>query len=269
MEKEDYQWLILALAILLVVGLVIKPALTHEEPNFQIPQLPELPPLRMPTPLAIVTTQPVTIGTTKPVTTIQKTTPAITAVPTITTEPVPTAAPVWNGSKQTVQFVDPRTYNVSLQSVQYRNLSQTQSPYRITDYTSLLASPITGQYSGTTQVIDIPFSYWELWYTVETASSDLRGQSELLSSYSTALPSFSIDIMDATNPGSVVRVITPPGSLDPLLWQTDDPRPWKEKFLEGNKQYYFIVRANMLSSYSIDIKVPTADYLKKIYLNKI
>jgi len=77
------------------------------------------------------------------------------------------------------------------------------------------------------------------------------------------LPSFSIDVMDATNPGSVVRVVTPPGSLDPLLWQTDDPRPWKEKFLEGNKQYYFIVRANMLSSYSIDIKVPTS-YLEKI-----
>jgi hypothetical protein len=265
MEKEDYQWLILALGILLVFGVIIKPALTHEDPNFQIPQFPALPPLRMPTPLAIVTTQPVTIGTTQPVTT----TPAITAVPTTTTEPVPTASLVWNGSKQTVEFVDPGTYNVSLTSFVPRNLSQTQSPYRITDYTSLLASPITGQYSGTTQVINIPFPYWELWYTVETASPDLRGQAEALSSYSTVLPSFSIDVMDATNPGSVVRVVTPPGSLDPLLWQTDDPRPWKEKFLEGNKQYYFIVRANMLSSYSIDIKVPTADYLKKIYLNKI
>jgi hypothetical protein len=264
MEKEDYQWLILALGILLVFGVIIKPALTHEEPNFQIPQLPELPPLRMPTPLAIVTTQPVTKVPTQRVTTIQTTTPAITAVPTTTTEPVPTASLVWNGSKQTVEFVDPGTYNVSVTSFIPRNLSLAQSPYRITDYTSLLASPITGQYSGTTEVIDIPFPYWELWYTVETASPDLRGQSEALSSYSTVLPSFSIDIMDATNPGSVVRVVTPPGSLDPLLWQTDDPRPWKEKFLEGNKQYYFIVRANMLSSYSIDIKVPTTDYLNKI-----
>lgn len=263
MEKEDYQWLILALGILLVFGMIIKPALTHEEPNFQIPQFPALPPLRMPTPLAIVTTQPVTIGTTQPVITIQKTTPAIPAVPTTTTEPVPTASLVWNGSKQTVEFVDPGTYNVSLTSFVPRNLSQTQSPYRIDNYTSLLASPITGQYSGTTQVINIPFQYWELWYTVETASPDLRAQAESLSSYSTVLPSFSIDVMDATNPGSVVRVVTPPGNLDPLLWQKDDPRPWKEKFLEGNNQYYFIIRANMLSSYSIDIKVPTS-YLEKI-----
>jgi len=259
MEKEDYQWFILALGILLVVSLIIKPALTHEEPNFQIPQFPELPPIRMPTPLAIVTTQPVTIGTTRPGTT----TPAITAVPTTTTEPVPTASLVWNGSKQTVEFVDPSTYNVNLTSFVPRNLSQTQSPYRITDYTSLLASPITGQYSGTTQIIDIPFPYWELWYTVETASSDLRAQSGALSSYSTVLPSFSIDVVDADNPSSIVRTITPPGNLDPFLWKTDDPRPWKEKFLEGNKRYYFIIKANTLSSYSIDIKFPTS-YLEKI-----
>ena len=74
---------------------------------------------------------------------------------------------------------------------------------------------------------------------------------------------FSIDVVDPENPSSLVRTITPPGSLDPLLWKTDDPRPWKEKFLEGNNQYYFIIKANMLSSYSIDIKVPTS-YLEKI-----
>jgi hypothetical protein len=279
MEKEDYQWLILALGILLVVGVIIKPALTHEEPNFQIPQLPELPPLRMPTPLAIVTTQPVTKVPTQRVTTIATQAPP-DVMPATTTQPISTSTPVW--TLQTVQFVDPRTYNVSLQSVQYRNLSQTQSPYRITDYTSLLASPITGQYSGTTQVINIPFPYWELWYTVETTSSDVRQQAEgsgmyeisptqgegvsrsgVSGSYSTVMPTFSIDVIDADNPSSIVRTITPPGNLDPLLWQTDDPRPWKEKFLEGNNQYYFIIRANTLSSYSIDIKVPTS-YLEKI-----
>ncbi len=260
MEKEDYQWLIVALGILLVVGLIIKPALTHEEPNFQVPQLPELPPLRMPTPLAVATTQPVTKVPTQRVTTIATQAPP-EVVPATTTRPVPTSMPVW--TLQTVQFVDPRTYNVSLQTVQYRNLSQTESPYRITDYTSLLSSPITGQYSGTTQVIEVPFPYWELWYTVEPTASDLRAQSEALSSYSTVLPSFSIDVFDADNSSSMVRRITPPGSLDPSLWKTDDPRPWKEKFLEGNKRYYFIIRANMLSSYSIDIKFPTS-YLEKI-----
>jgi len=257
MEKEDYQWLILALGILIVVALIIKPALTHQEPNIQIPEFPALPALHMPTPLPVVTTQPVTIATTQPVTTIQTTIPATTAIPATTTEPVPTASPVWKGPTE-LRFVDPGTYNVSLTSFVPRNLSQTQSPYRITNYTSLLSSPITGQFSGTTQVIDIPFPYWELWYTVETASPDLRGQSEALSSYSTVLPTFSIDVVDADNPSPIIRTITPPGSLDPLLWQNDDPRPWKEKFLEGNNQYYFIIKANMLSSYSIDIKFPTS-----------
>jgi len=260
MEKEDYQWLILALGILLVFGVIIKPALTNEEPNFQIPQFPELPPLRMPTPLAVATAQPVTKVPTQRVTTIATQAPP-DVEPATTTQPIPTTLPVW--TLQTVQFVDPLTYNVSLQSVQYRNLSQTQAPYRVTDYTSLLASPITGQYSGTTQVFEIRYPYWELWYTVETASPDLKQQSEALSSYSTVQPSFSIDVVDADNLSSIVRTITPPGSLDPLLWKTDDPRPWKEKFLEGNNQYYFIIKANMLSSYSIDIVVPTS-YLEKI-----
>jgi hypothetical protein len=260
MEKEDYQWVILALAILLVVGLIIKPALTGETPNIQLPEVPALPALRMPTPLPVQTTRPVTIVTTQTVTTIATPVPA-TTVPVTTTEPFPTPTPAW--TMQSVQFVDPGTYNLSLQTIQYRNLSQVQSPYRITDYTSILTSPIKGQYSGTTQVISIPFPYWELWYTVQPTVSDLRLQSEALTSYSTVLPSFSIDVVDAANPGSAVRVITPPGTLDPLLWQTDDPRPWKEKFLEGNKQYYLIIKANMLSSYEIDIKVPNSS------LNKI
>jgi hypothetical protein len=262
MEKEDYQWLILALGILLLVGLFIKPALTHEEPNFQLPQLPALPSLHLPTPYPTMTAKPVTMVPTQPVTTIPTAVPGTPSIPTTTTEPAPQTVPVWNGSTQTVEFVDPGTYNVSLTSFVPRNLSQTQSPYRTTDYTSLLTSPITGQYSGTTQIIDIPFPYWELWYTVEPASSDLSGQSVALSSYSTVMPTFSIDVVDADNPSSIVRTIIPPGNLDPFLWKTDDPRPWKEKFLKGNNQYYFIIKAKMLSSYSIDIKVPTS-YLKK------
>ncbi len=263
MEKEDYHWVILALGILLLVGLFIKPALTHEAPNFQLPQLPALPSLHLPTPYPTMTAKPVTMVPTQPVTTIPTTVPGTPAIPATTTEPAPQTVTVRNGSKQTVEFVDPGTYNVSLTSFVPRNLSQTQSPYRTTDYTSLLTSPISGQYSGTTQVVDIPFPYWELWYTVETTASDLRGQGEPLSSYSTVMPSFSIDVVDTDNPSSIVRTIIPLGSLDPSLWQTNDPRPWKEKFLEGNKRYYFIIKANMLSSYSIDIKVPTS-YLKKI-----
>jgi hypothetical protein len=36
-----------------------------------------------------------------------------------------------------------------------------------------------------------------------------------------------------------------------------DPRPWVEKFYEGERGYYFIINANSLLSYEIDIQVPT------------
>ena len=36
-----------------------------------------------------------------------------------------------------------------------------------------------------------------------------------------------------------------------------DPRPWTEKFYEGQRSYYFIIKAESIQSYSLDIKVPT------------
>jgi hypothetical protein len=68
--------------------------------------------------------------------------------------------------------------------------------------------------------------------------------------------------MDANDPNRIVRTITPPGGLDLTLWKESDPRPWKEKFYEGQKNYFFIITTQSLSSYSIEIRVP-ADYLGK------
>ena len=290
MEKDDYLWVILAVVILMVIGLVIKPVLTHEEPNFQIPKLPELPSLQLPTPLPVMTTRPVTVATAKPVTTVP--TPEVIPPWAITETPTPaTTVSGWNGSTQTVGFVDLGTYNVNLTTFvprhsefipQFSNQSGNQSPIRTVNYTSILSSPITGQWSGTTQVIDIPFPYWEVWYTVETTSSDLSKQAEgsgsyviqptqgegvsmsgAAGSYSTAMPSFSIEVVDADDPTRYIETITPPGSLDPLLWKDNDPRPWKEKIFEGKNSYYLIIKARLLTSYSIDIKVPNS-YLGKI-----
>jgi hypothetical protein len=35
-----------------------------------------------------------------------------------------------------------------------------------------------------------------------------------------------------------------------------DPRPWREKFFEGQKNYYFIIAAHSLNSYQLEIRVP-------------
>ena len=91
--------------------------------------------------------------------------------------------------------------------------------------------------------------------------------------------------MDAGDPNRIVRSISPPGGLDPDLWAGiikastnpmvtptkskyaevsptpttiyTDPRPWTEKFYEGQRSYYFIITSKYIDSYELDIRVPT------------
>jgi hypothetical protein len=153
---------------------------------------------------------------------------------------------------------------------------------------------INGKFSGTTQVIKIPFPYWEMVYTVEpvaetkpssvavtgTKGSGVAAGSGVQGSYSGATPVFTIQVMDAEDPNRIVRTISPPGGIDINLWKGikntvnpastprkgrettssdtvyTDPRPWTEKFYEGQRSYYFIINEQLLTSYSIDIRVP-------------
>jgi hypothetical protein len=163
---------------------------------------------------------------------------------------------------------------------------------------------ISGALSGTTQTVNIPYPYWELWYTAEpvvsktslvssstssakttatpkpTAGPTVVGisQSGFTGSYSTVQPSLTIQVMDADDPNRIVRTISPPGGINPALWKSTgktststtksgtsssdtvtitDPRPWKERFFEGERRYYFIVLADALQSYSLEIRVPS------------
>jgi hypothetical protein len=156
----------------------------------------------------------------------------------------------------------------------------------------------SGKYSGTTQIMYIPFPYWELWYTVDPeveqksakvevtqAKGDYgagSSSSGISGSYTSVKPQFTLQVMDANDPNRIVRVITPPGGIDLNLWlgiapttpsssilktrpssdyttsiKNTDPRPWKEKFFEGQRDYYFIINSQNLKSYKIDIRVPT------------
>jgi hypothetical protein len=107
--------------------------------------------------------------------------------------------------------------------------------------------------------------------------------SGLQGSYSSATSEFFLQVMDGSDPNRIVRTITPPGGIDLNLWtgikksvtadysnlptnlqkstsseiKTSDPRPWTEKFYEGQRSYYFIIRTQSLESYTIEIKVPT------------
>jgi hypothetical protein len=121
-----------------------------------------------------------------------------------------------------------------------------------------------------------------------TKSDSSSTASGLEGSYSATFPKFTIQVMDGNDPNRIVRTVTPPGGIDKELWETDldtsssstrgstttssktstsstsdsttislDPRPWKEKFFEGERSYFFIITTQTLDSYTVEIKVPT------------
>ena len=247
MDKKDVMYGVAALIIILVMALVVKPMMTG---------------------------QPVNTGIPVPATTaaIQNTTllPAATAVPSpvVTTRiPPPTPVPTWDKKVKTVGFVNPSTYGVTLTPELPGGTRLDNQPLN-TSMTSF--AKINGKSGGTTQVIKIPFPYWELVYTVEPVAESKTtsfkvtptmgsgiAASGMQGSYSGAMPRFIIQVMDAEDPNRIVRTISPPGSIDISLWKGGaDPRPWTEKFYEGQRSYYFIINSQLLSSYSLDIRVP-------------
>jgi hypothetical protein len=280
MDKKDITYIVAAFCIILVIAFVIKPLATGQPVNTGIsfatpvPSMPSMPSLTA-TPLVVYTN--------------------ITSM--ITTTP-PTPVPTWNQKSQTVAFVDPGTYHLSTnQSLPQGTRINAIGP----DVNRTVYATISGKYSGTTQIINIPFPYWELSYTIDPMIGPMSGPSlqkaEITStmgegsshsgisgSYASVSPAFSIQVMDATDPNRIVRSISPPGGIDPDLWAgkkqptpavtrttaqkygeiaptptaaTTDPRPWTEKFFEGQRGYYFIINSQYLNSYTITILVPT------------
>jgi len=245
MQKEDIQWAVLGILILLVVAFVIKPVVTGQPVNLGLPHDNGSPEYNGTMVSETVTTSAAQKPTATPVPTTKK----------------PTATPTWNKAVQTIKFVNPATYGENLtESIpNATKLNGSSSAIRDTNMTTY--ARFSGKYSGATQVMKMPFPYWELWYTVEPVASSLQAPAASSEgSYSTAMPTFSIEVMDADDPNRIVRTITPPGGIDPSLWtdKETDPRPWKEKFFEGQRSYYFVIQTHLLSSYSIEIKVPTS-----------
>jgi len=275
MDKKDITYIIAAFCIILVIAFVIKPLATGQPVNTGIP---------------VATTEPVITGT-----------PLViySNVTSIITTPTPTPMPTtWDQKAHAVGFVNPDTYHISTnQSLPQGTRINATPP----DTGRTVYATISGKYSGTTQVINIPFPYWELSYTVDPVIGPMSGpaivsqqitptlgndysRSGIQGSYGSVNPEFSLQVMDATDPNRIVRSITPPGGIDPDLWagitptapavtntarikyaqtvatptlSNTDPRPWTEKFYEGQRSYYFVINSQYLKSYTIKILVPT------------
>jgi hypothetical protein len=278
MDKKDIMYIIGGLCIILIIALIVKPILTGKPINTGIPT-----PTPTPIPFIENIAAPVVIDTT-----------ILTTIPT--TEPTPTPIQTWDTKTKGVVFVDPSTYGVSFN----QSIPQGTKIDNILSNTSMISyAKINGKYSGTTQSINIPFPSWQLVYTItpiaplqpaKVAVVPTKGESNAYSgisgSYSSVTPQFSIQVMDAMDPNRIVRTITPPGGVDFNLWMGTkksvtnpqvltsgnqkatvssdtvyvDPRPWTEKFYEGQRTYYFIIKTQSIESYSIDIKIPS-EYL--------
>ena len=223
------------------------------------------------------------------------TTYVITSFATTQPTPTPTTMPTWNpGAVQTVVFVDPSKYGLSTNENELKG-TRIDAPSPNTSMTTFASFGSSQGASGTTNIMYVPFPYWELEYTLEPASALTQGKFEITptrgsgiahsgieGSYSTVKPEFTIQVMDGDDPNRVVRTISPPGGIDVNLWtggESDggdypertsrhaeqvtpdvtpvDPRPWTEKFYEGQRNYFFIITAKGLTSYSLKINIPT------------
>src|SRR4030042_1286617 len=240
MDKKSVMYAAGALVIILVLALVVKP---------------------------MVTGQPLNTGL--PVATTPQPAPSLTRSTVLTPTPVPQASPLtslpsviptWDRNVRTIGFVDPITYGITLGDPMPNGTRFDPNPVN-TSTTSY--AKISGKYSGTTQIIKIPFPYWELVYTVdpvaaiEPGSASGGSHSGVQGSYSGVIPEFTVQVTDAADPNRIVRTFSPPGGINRDLWKTNDPRPWTEKFYEGQKSYYFIITSKLLNSYSLDIRIPT------------
>jgi hypothetical protein len=282
MDKKDMMYMGAALVLVLVIAIVIKPMMTGQPVNTGIAApvttITVVPTPNVSTHIPIIVTTPVTNVTTRP-------------------PPTPTPAPTWNpNASTTLGFVDPSSYGVALNQSLPAGTRIDNVPLDTNMTTFATIKSDTGS-SGTTSVMYIPFPYWELVYTVEPTSAlkpvtvtatATQGTglsySGLSGSYSSANPQFTIQVMDGDDPNRIVRTISPPGGINLDLWtgvtpttthensqfktsqikpvattttKAVDPRPWTEKFFEGQRHYFFIITAQSLDSYTIKIQIPT------------
>lgn len=249
MDKKSVMYAIGALAIILVIAIVVKPILTGQPLNTGLPAAE--------TPLS---TLPVTVSPAQKVITL--TIPQVT----ISSSP-PTPVPTWDANVITIGFVNPSSYGISLDPTLPNGTRFTTRG----ENTSMVSyAKIAGKFSGTTQIVKIPFPSWEIVYTVDPVPESEIGSVQVVStqgtgvshsgaqgSYSGVIPQFTVQVVDAADPNHFVRTFSPPGGINLDLWKdTSDPRPWTEKFYEGQRSYYFIIKSTLLNSYSLDIRVP-------------
>ncbi|MCK9307423.1 MAG: hypothetical protein M0P17_07850 [Methanoculleus sp.] len=139
-KKQDFLYVVLAIAVVLVMALVLKPAATGELPGLWEPE-----------------------STVTPIWT--------PSMPPATTVPTPTPVPTWDGKPQTIGFIDPAVYQIPSEEI---HLNLTAPPAGTAPGTTrwVTYATINGQWSGTTGIVRVPFPMWRLDYSDTTTTND-------------------------------------------------------------------------------------------------
>jgi hypothetical protein len=226
-----------ALVMILLSALVVKPLVTGQPLNTGLPVAT--------TPKFVLTTPTAADTPTPP-------------RPVSPTPSLPAVIPTWDGKVVTLGFVE---------SEPVPDATRSDPDPVNTSMTSY--AKISGKFGGTTRIMEMPFPYWELVYTVDPVTATEPGSVKVIQtdggvphsgvqgSYSGVIPEFTVTVIDAADPDRVIRTISPPGGINTAMWKKSDPRPWTEKFYEGQRGYYFIITSTLLNSYSIDIRIPS------------
>ena len=217
-EKQDFVYVVLAIAVVLVIALVIKPAATGEPAGIRWGGVPE-PPL---TPAWTPTYIPATPRAT----------------------PTPTPVPTWDGKPQTIGFVAPAASQIPAGETR---LNMTAVPPMnasgITRWVTY--ATIDGQWSGTTGIVRIPSPMWRLDYSDVATTND-------------EIPFFNCQVMDAEDPNRLIRIVTLrlPDFLTMKDNPDLKKEQWAHIFYEGNHDYYFVINTRCLDGYHLQIQVP-------------
>lgn len=224
MDKKDFVFFGAAIVIVIIVALIGKPLIMGEPISFLPSSEPSVnpnAPLPIPDDLSEIT-------------------PVISKTPAPTQMPTPT--PVWDGEVKTVGYVDPSTYNIETPD----QISMVPQPASYQENREMISyAIIQGESSGVTEVVDIPFGYWEMYITLNPwTESPVNSYLE-----------FQIRNAEDRSDYEVFNSVSEAPSSSKDFEDTDT---WViERYDAG--RYYFVINEQLLKSYTIKIMVPKSE----------
>lgn len=149
MQKQDLVFFIAAIAIVILLAVVVKPIM-NGEPVAILPQSSDT---------RDVSNIPIPSGA-----------PSAPYTPIIASSQAGSAessSSSWDGVAKSVQFVDPSTYNIQFaQSKDFGFRMPGDEQYQKEEFVTY--ATIDGQWDATTQIIRIPFPYWDMKVSIES-----------------------------------------------------------------------------------------------------